>query len=85
MSPTHSTVQELEQQLTRTYALVASARSALLEGGADPQSIAVTLLDMAEDELADLRLIRRSSRHADLASTGTQGSGNLTIQAATTF
>lgn len=63
MSSIHSTVQELEQQLTRSFALVASARGALLDHGADPESVAVNLLDMAEDELSDLRLVRRVKAH----------------------
>jgi hypothetical protein len=59
MSTILSAVLDLEQQLTRAYALVASARDALLHDGAKPDSIPIRLLDMAEDELSDLRLIKR--------------------------
>jgi hypothetical protein len=59
MSAIHSIAEDLEQQFARSYALVAAARDALLEEGADPSSRAVTLLDIAEDELADVRLVRR--------------------------
>ena len=62
MSDIHSVVHEIERQLTRSYALVASARSALIDGGADPQSIAVTLLDMAEDDLSNVSSIQSLSR-----------------------
>ena len=62
MSDIHSVVYEIKQQLTRSYALVASARSALIDGGADPQSIPVTLLDMAEDDLSNVSAIQSLSR-----------------------
>lgn len=65
MSDIHSVVHEIERQLTRSYALVASARSALIDGGADPQSIAVTLLDMAEDDLSNIGFVQRLHRQID--------------------
>ena len=59
MSGVHSIAQGLEQQLARSYALVVAARDALLDAGVDPSSRAATLLDVAEDELADVRLVRK--------------------------
>lgn len=69
MSTIHSTVHELEQQLTRTYALVASARDALIRDGAESESVAMRLLDMAEDELSDVRFVQRLKLNPGMAST----------------
>lgn len=63
MSAVHSIAHDIEQQLTRCYALVVAARDALLDAGVDPSSRAATLLDFAEDELADVRLVRRLAAH----------------------
>ena len=64
MSTVHSIAQDLEQQLSRGYSLVAAARDALLDAGTDPSSRAALLLDQAEYELADLRLVREIAAHA---------------------
>jgi len=63
MTTIHSAIEELEQQLARGFALVASARDALLDSGTQPDSTAATLLDIAEDELSDLRLVRQLKSH----------------------
>ena len=63
MTQIESIVEDLEQQLVRGLALVATARDAMLDSGARPDSVAATLLDMAEDELSDLRLVRQVKAH----------------------
>jgi hypothetical protein len=57
MTTIQSAIEELEKQMARGFALVASARDALVVSGAHPGQTAATLLDMAEDELSDLRLV----------------------------
>jgi hypothetical protein len=59
MTAIRSAIEGLEQQLVRSFALVAAARDALLDSGARPDSTTAALLDMAEDELSDLRLVRQ--------------------------
>jgi hypothetical protein len=63
MTAVHSAIEDLEQQLARSFALVAAARDALLDSGAGRDSMAAALLDMAEDELSDLRLVRQVKAH----------------------
>lgn len=63
MTAVHSAIEDLEQQLARSFALVAAARDALLDSGTGPDSTTAALLDMAEDELSDLRLVRQVKAH----------------------
>lgn len=59
MSTVQSALIEIEEQLARSFALVAAARSSLLEHGAAPQSLPVALLDMADDELSSTKAVQR--------------------------
>lgn len=59
MNRIKSAIEGLEQQLERSFALVASARSALLDSGVAPHSVVVTLLDMAEDELSHTAALQK--------------------------
>ena len=59
MTAIHSAIEDLEQQLVRSFALVAAARDAFLDSGARRDSTTAVLLDMAEDELSDLRPVRQ--------------------------
>lgn len=69
MKAVHSAIEDLEQQLARSFALVAAARDALLDSGACPDSTTAALLDMAEDELSDLRFVHRLKLNPDMATT----------------
>lgn len=68
MSTIYSAVEELEQQLNHSFALVASARSELLALGSAPESMALTLLDMADDELSNTQFIQQLNQHCGPAS-----------------
>ena len=57
MNTVQSALFEIEQQLTRGFALVSAARGALLESGVDPRSLPVALLDMADDELSSTNAV----------------------------
>jgi len=59
MNIARSALLEGGQQLTRSYALVAAARDALIESGAEQHSLTLTILSMADDDLSSTMAVQR--------------------------